>query len=51
MPLHKSDERSGFSRGSRDVVALLATCPERHPVTLPEEDFGKILLVAALGGT
>src|SRR5205814_5570031 len=26
LPLHESDERSGFSRGSRDVVALLATC-------------------------
>src|SRR5205814_3988932 len=26
LPLHKSDERSGFSRGSRDFVALLATC-------------------------
>ena len=26
MPLHTSDERSGFSRGSRDFVALLATC-------------------------
>src|SRR5262245_50197402 len=51
LPLHQSDERSGFSRGSRDVVALRATSSRLPIAAIAERHVARNLPAADASGS